>query len=96
MILNKVTLSPSLIYKMGGMFGQKGISVEHFASQKELLSHLHFNAKKLKNIQMSNGDDIIPDLITTLMSDFNSKDKALIIQEIASTFYKPISQIVSQ
>ncbi|WP_174891024.1 hypothetical protein [Candidatus Hamiltonella defensa] len=31
------------------MFGQKGVSVEHFASPKELLSHLHFNAKKLKN-----------------------------------------------
>jgi len=45
---------------------------------------------------MSNGDDITPDLITTLMSAFNSKDKTPIIQEIASTFYKPIAQIVTQ
>ncbi|ATW22555.1 hypothetical protein BJP41_06045 [Candidatus Williamhamiltonella defendens] len=52
--------------------------------------------EKLKNIQMSNGDDITPDLITTLMSAFNSKDKTPIIQEIASTFYKPIAQIVTQ
>ncbi|ATW34029.1 hypothetical protein [Candidatus Williamhamiltonella defendens] len=52
--------------------------------------------EKLKNIQMSNGDDITPDLITILMSAFNSKDKTPIIQEIASTFYKPIAQIVTQ
>ncbi|WP_339049480.1 hypothetical protein [Candidatus Hamiltonella endosymbiont of Tuberolachnus salignus] len=52
--------------------------------------------EKLKNIQMSNGDDITPDLITTLMSAFNSKDETPIIQEIASTFYKPIAQIVTQ
>ncbi len=37
-----------------------------------------------------------PDVITTLLSAFNSKDKTLFIQDIASTFYKLIAQIVTQ
>ncbi|ATW34340.1 hypothetical protein [Candidatus Williamhamiltonella defendens] len=47
--LNKLTLSPSLIYKMGGIFGDKGLSLEHFSSPSELLYGLRFNARKLKN-----------------------------------------------
>ncbi|WP_174891277.1 hypothetical protein [Candidatus Hamiltonella defensa] len=48
-ILNKLTFSPSLIYKMGGMFGEQGLSVENFSSPEKLLSRLRFNARKLKD-----------------------------------------------
>lgn len=47
--LKNITLSPSLIYKMGGILGNKGLSLEHFSSPEELLYGLRFNARKLKN-----------------------------------------------
>jgi len=84
---------------------QEKNGIQLIISDLEFKKTLSFNTEqafqtaereKLKNIQMSNGDDITPDLITTLMSAFNSKDKTPIIQEIASTFYKPIAQIVTQ